>query len=79
MGTVATVVAILQTVIQELPGAITTAQALYSLGQKFFQTIAGRAPTADEVKQLEDQIDADVITALEPLPPAQPGDPDYKA
>jgi hypothetical protein len=74
---ITTVIGVLQLIVQNLPGAITTAQQLYDLGTKLYTTISGKAPTADEQDQLEAQIDADVIDALSPLPPAQPGDPDY--
>ena len=71
------IIAILQVIVANLPGAITTAQQLVNLGTKLFTTINGTAPTADEIAQLESQIDADVIEALKPLPDPQPGDPDY--
>lgn len=60
-------------------GAIKTAKELYDLGEKFFATVQGREPTADERTALQKQIDEDVAKALLPLPDAQPGDPDYKA
>lgn len=74
----AAVLAILQIVVQELPGAVTTAEQLYALGQKFFATIHGREPTEAETADLRAAIDADVAAALEPLPPAESGDPDYQ-
>lgn len=74
---IATIIALLQTVVANLPGAITTAGQLYDLGKKFFETTNGKAPTTAEIVALEAAIDADVIEALKPLPPAQPGDPDY--
>ena len=74
----AAILALLQTVVSTLPGAITTATQLYTLGQSFFTTINGKTPTADEITQLRAAIDADVALALVPLPPAQSGDPDYK-
>lgn len=72
------VISLLQVVVANLPGAITTAKQLLALGKQFFETANGRAPTDDEVTQLEAAIDADVVQALTPLPPAQPGDPDYE-
>lgn len=74
---IAAILAILSTVVTELPGAIKTVEQLYSLGEKFFETVNGREPTLDETADLHAQIDADVAEALEPLPPPQPGDPDY--
>lgn len=75
---IAAIIAILQTVITELPAAITTVQQLYALGTKFFAAVHGREPTQAEIDELRAAIDADVAEALEPLPPAQPGDPDFK-
>lgn len=74
---IAAIIGILQTVVTELPGAITTVTQLVDLGKKFFATANGREPTADEMAQLHAAIAADVAEALTPLPPAQPGDPDY--
>ena len=71
------VIAILQVVVANLPGAITTAEQLYDLGTKFYATMNGIAPTADETSQLQAAIDTDLAQALTPLPAAQPGDPDY--
>lgn len=71
------IIAILQTVVTELPGAITTVEQLVSLGQKFFTSVNGKDPTTEEISALRAGIDADVAAALEPLPPAQPGDPDF--
>lgn len=71
------IIAILQTVVTELPGAITTVEQLVSLGQKFFTAANGKDPTAEEISALRAGIDADVAAALQPLPPAQAGDPDF--
>lgn len=71
------IIAILQTVVTELPGAITTVTQLVDLGKKFFSATNGKDPTADEMAQLRAAIDSDVAAALEPLPPAQAGDPDF--
>ncbi len=75
---IAGIIAIINTVVTYLPGAITTAEQVYELGKKLFETVNGRAPTDAEVEELETQIDVDVMEALQPLPPAQPGDPDYQ-
>lgn len=75
----AVIVQLLQVVMAAAPSVITTAQQLYDLGTKFAATLKGSAPTPDEITALRAQIDADVVTSLLPLPPAQPGDPDYTA
>lgn len=75
---VAEIISILLLVVKELPGAIETTTQLIDLGKKLFATVNGREPTEQEVADLEEQIEADVAEALTPLPPAQPGDPDYQ-
>ena len=75
----AAIIKLLQIVVSSLPSAIQTAEQLYDLGTKFAATIKGSAPTDEEIAQLRSQIDSDVAQSLEPLPPAQPGDPDYVA
>lgn len=74
---IATIITVLQTVISALPGAITTVEQLVDLGKKFFTATNGTDPTDADVAALRSAIDTDVAAALEPLPPAQPGDPDY--
>lgn len=74
---VAGIISILLVVVKELPGAIETVIKLVDLGKKLFATVNGREPTADEIVDLETQIAAEVAEALQPMPPAEPGDPDY--
>lgn len=74
---IAGIISLLQLVVANLPGAITTTQQLVDLGSKFFSSVNGRDPTSAEIAALEAAIDADVADALLPLPAAQPGDPDY--
>lgn len=74
---IAAVIALLQTVVASLPGAITTVTQLVDLGKKFFTTVNGQEPTDADVATLRAMIDADVAEALTPLPPAEPGDPDF--
>ena len=75
---VAEIISILLLVVRELPGAIQTVEQLVDIGKKMFATVNGREPTEQEIADLEEQIASDVAEALTPLPPAQPGDPDYK-
>jgi len=70
------VVELLQVVATNLPGAINTASQLVEIGKEFYAVANGKQPSPDEVARLEASIDADVLEALSPLPPAQPGDPD---
>lgn len=75
---IAGVIALLKVVAVELPGAISTGVQLVDLGTKFYEVANGRVPSDAEVAELRAMVDADVATALTPLPPAQPGDPDYQ-
>ncbi len=75
--TIAVVLGLLQTVIENLPGAVATGSQLYALGEKFFATVKGRPPTQAEKDALRAAIAIDLAEALTPLPPAQLGDPDY--
>lgn len=63
------VIALLPIILQNLPGAISTTEQLVSIGTQFYTSLHGTAPTADQIAQLEDAIDADVALALTPLPP----------
>ena len=73
----AAIISLLQVVVAELPGAITTVEQLYALGEKFWASTNGTPPSDADKVELRAQIDADVAEALTPLPDAQPGDPDY--
>ena len=74
---IAAIISVLQVVVANLPGAITTTEQLVSLGTQFYASVNGTAPTAEQIIALRAAIDSDVATALTPLPPAQIGDPDY--
>jgi len=74
---IAAIISLLQVVLKELPGAITTAEQLYNLGVKFAETTKGSGLTDQERSDLKAAIATDLAEALTPLPPAQPGDPDY--
>lgn len=73
------IVSILLLVVKELPGAITTVEQLVDIGKRLFETTNGRPPTPEEEAAIEAAIMRDVAEALTPLPPAEPGDPDYNA
>lgn len=74
-----TIIALLNVVVANLPGAIKTAEELYALGVQFFGVINNKPLTEEQRTALYAQIDADVAEALTPLPPARPGDPDFQA
>ena len=74
---IAAIIGILQIVVQELPGAISTVEDLYGLGVKFATALNGTEPSDADKAALEAAIKSDLAEALTPLPDAQPGDPDY--
>lgn len=74
---IAAIIGLLQIVIQELPGAISTVEDLYNLGVKFATALNGTAPSDADKAALKEAIKSDLAEALTPLPDAQPGDPDY--
>lgn len=69
---IATIIQILQAVIAAMPSVISTAEELYTIGQKVFETLNGRVPTDQEIADLQTQIDADVAEALTPIPDDPP-------
>lgn len=71
------VIAVLKVVVAEIPDAIKTGEELVDLGTKFYESANGHVPTIAESAELRAAVDADVATALKPLPPAQKGDPDF--
>ena len=71
---IAAIISVLQVVVANLPGAVTTAEALVDLGTKFYESVNGHAPSIEEIAALRAAVDNDVATALTPLPPAQQGD-----
>lgn len=74
---VSEVISLLQIVVANLPGAITTTTQIVDLGTKFYASVNGEQPTPAEIAELRAAVDSDVAKALEPLPAPQPGDPDY--
>ena len=71
---VAAVISLLQVVVTNLPGAITTAEQLVSLGSAFMKVQNGTDPTPEEIAALRAAVDSDVAQALTPLPAAQQWD-----
>ena len=74
---IAAVIAILKVVVAEIPSAVKTGEALVDLGTKFYESVNGHVPSISEIAELRKAVDADVAEALEPLPAAQKGDPDF--
>jgi hypothetical protein len=68
MFSIQTIIAMLQAAVAAAPTVIQTAQDLYDIGAKVYAALNGTAPTAEQMAELQAQIDADVAEALTPLP-----------
>lgn len=78
MNTLQTILAIIETLIKFEPIAVQGVQDLKQFGVILWEKLQGTEITDDERSQMETAID-DLFSRLEqPLPPAQPGDPDYQ-
>jgi len=61
------------------PVVETTVANVKVFATQLFQSLnGGTAATADQTAQIEAMVDSLFAQLEEPLPPAQPGDPDYK-
>lgn len=60
-----------------LPQAIETGEKLFVFAENFYKQLSGKELTDEERAELRRQVDAAYERAIEPLSPAQPGDPDY--
>ena len=78
MGALATVLTVIETLSKLEPVFVSTWNNLKPFAVSLFTQFKGEEPTADELTELERQIDALAATLQEPLPAAQPGDPDYQ-
>ena len=77
MNVLLTVLTVVETLTRLAPQFVTTWQDLKPFAQSLYEQFKGSPPTADELTDLETQIDALAARLQEPLPPAQLGDPDY--
>lgn len=66
-----------ETLAKLAPTFVSTWTDLKPFAVDLYTQFKGSAPTADELTVLEAQIDALAARLQVPLPPAQPGDPDY--
>lgn len=60
------------------PVAFQAIENIKSFATQFAASLKGDTITPDEQAQIETMVDALYAKLQEPLPPAQPGDPDYK-
>lgn len=79
MDKLATVVSILGALMEYKSIIVPTVGALTDFGKIIFSKVSGGvAPTEEESAELERKCDEMFENSQEPLPPAQPGDPDFK-
>lgn len=78
METVATVLAVIGALAKLEPVFVSTWNNLKPFGELLFKQFSGGdEPTDEERAELDAGIDTLAARLQEPLPPAQPGDPDY--
>lgn len=77
MGALETVLTVIDLAEKYLPTAIKTGQNLMPFAEDLYKQISGQELSDDERAQLRARVDAAYARAEEPLPPPQPGDPDY--
>ena len=68
-----------ETFIKVEPQIAKTISDLRPFAEALYQKFTGQAATAGQQQQISDGIDALFARLEAPLPPAQPGDPDYVA
>lgn len=73
----ATVLAVLELTAKFLPVVIQTGTDLKPFAEGLFKQFKGGELTDDERTELRAAVDAQYAKAMEPLPPPQPGDPDF--
>jgi len=77
MGALATVLTVIETLTKLAPTFVSTWNDLKPFANQLYTQFKGGQPTDEELMELERQIDALADRLQQPLPPAQPGDPDY--
>ena len=73
------VLSAVETFIKVEPQIVQTVKDLRPFAEALYQKWTGQAATAAQQTQISDGIDALFARLEVPLPPAQPGDPDYVA
>lgn len=68
---------VVEKLIQYAPRVVQTINDLRPFATAVFTEIKGSGPTEQEQSDLNAQIDALYQRAIQPLPPPEPGDPDY--
>ena len=78
-ATLSTVLTAISTLIKVFPTIQQTASDLKVFGEALATELTGGSLTEDQRAAISAGIDALFARLEEPLPPAQPGDPDYQA
>ena len=73
-----TVLSVIQLVQKGAPIVISGISDAKVFATNLFSALSGRAPTAEEEAAIDAQLALLTAQLEEPLPAAQPGDPDYK-
>lgn len=77
MGILTTVLTVLDVLTKVTPVIIKVGTDLKPFAESLFKQLKGGELTAAERTELERAVDAQYAKFMQPLPPAQPGDPDY--
>jgi len=77
MATLALVLTVLELLAKALPTAIKVGTDLKPFAVSLYKQFKGSDLTEAERAELEAAVDAQFASFMRPLPPAQPGDPDY--
>lgn len=78
MGTLATVITVIDALSKYVPQIIQTGTDMMPFAESLYQQLSGKVLTDAERAELRTRVDAAYERAVEPLPPPRPGDPDYK-
>jgi hypothetical protein len=77
IATVELVSMVLLKLIEAAPTVIKTIDDVTPLATRLIAVAKGQKVTAEQQAEIETLVDALYAESQEPLPPAQPGDPDY--
>ena len=79
LATVELVSMIILKLIEAAPTVIKTVDDVTPFAKRLISVAKGDTVTPEQQAELEAMVDKLYAESQEPLPPAQPGDPDYKA
>lgn len=79
MGTLTTVLTVIEALMKFTPVIVQAGADIKPFAVALYQQLSGQTITAAQRAELEAGVDALFARLEVPLPPAQPGDPDYVA